>query len=186
MAVGIIHNLVFYFNITRCTTQNSTSMNISLNLGKSYFVWILGQMTHFVWILGQMSHFVWIGQMGKTTEYEYEYYLATQKWPNTNTNIIWPPNNDRILYTNTNGFYVTLSHYLGLIHFDWYHFLSLGFGGCTNIAMMNRCSGSMIQNLMTFYYDDWWHTFSINLFHFYIIIQTTVDFFIPSLICTDL
>ena len=56
-------NLVFYFNITRCTTQNSTRMNISLNLGKSYFVGILGQMAHFVWILGQMSHFVWVGQM---------------------------------------------------------------------------------------------------------------------------
>ena len=24
------------------------------------------------------------------TEYEYEYYLASQKWSNTNTNIIWP------------------------------------------------------------------------------------------------
>ena len=23
------------------------------------------------------------------TEYEYEYYSAFQKWPNTNTNIIW-------------------------------------------------------------------------------------------------
>ena len=30
------------------------------------------------------------------TEYEYEYISATQKWPNTNTNIIRLPNNDRI------------------------------------------------------------------------------------------
>ena len=30
------------------------------------------------------------------TEYEYEYYLAFQKWPNTNTNIIRRPKNDRI------------------------------------------------------------------------------------------
>ena len=29
------------------------------------------------------------------TEYEYEYYSATQKWPNTNTNIIRFPNNDQ-------------------------------------------------------------------------------------------
>ena len=30
----------------------------------------------------------------KTTEYEYEYYSATQKWPNTNNILL--PNNDRI------------------------------------------------------------------------------------------
>ena len=30
------------------------------------------------------------------TEYEYEYYSASQKWPNTNTNIIRFPKNDRI------------------------------------------------------------------------------------------
>ena len=30
------------------------------------------------------------------TEYEYEYYLVSQKWPNTNTNIIRFPKNDRI------------------------------------------------------------------------------------------
>ena len=30
------------------------------------------------------------------TEYEYEYYSASQKWPNTNTNIIRVPKNDRI------------------------------------------------------------------------------------------
>ena len=30
------------------------------------------------------------------TEYEYEYYSATQTWPDTNTNIIWIPNNDQI------------------------------------------------------------------------------------------
>ena len=28
------------------------------------------------------------------TEYEYEYYSISQKWPNTNTNIIWFPKND--------------------------------------------------------------------------------------------
>ena len=32
----------------------------------------------------------------KMTEYEYEYYSASQKWPNTNTNIIRLPENDRI------------------------------------------------------------------------------------------
>ena len=32
----------------------------------------------------------------KMTEYEYEYYRATQKWSNTNTNIILLPNNNRI------------------------------------------------------------------------------------------
>ena len=32
----------------------------------------------------------------KMTEYEYEYYSISQKWPNTNTNIIWLPRNDRI------------------------------------------------------------------------------------------
>ena len=31
-----------------------------------------------------------------TTEYEYEYYSVSQKWPNTNTNIIRFPKNDRI------------------------------------------------------------------------------------------
>ena len=30
------------------------------------------------------------------TKYEYEYYSVSQKWPNTNTNIIWHPNNDQI------------------------------------------------------------------------------------------
>ena len=30
------------------------------------------------------------------TEYEYEYYSVSQKWPNTNTNIIRSPKNDRI------------------------------------------------------------------------------------------
>ena len=30
------------------------------------------------------------------TEYEYEYYLVSQKWPNTNTNIIRFPKNDWI------------------------------------------------------------------------------------------
>ena len=30
------------------------------------------------------------------TEYEYEYYLTFQKWPNTNTNIIRFPKNDQI------------------------------------------------------------------------------------------
>ena len=30
------------------------------------------------------------------TEYEYEYYSVSQKWPNTNTNIIRFPKNDRI------------------------------------------------------------------------------------------
>ena len=30
------------------------------------------------------------------TEYEYEYYSVAQKWPNTNTNIIRFPKNDRI------------------------------------------------------------------------------------------
>ena len=30
------------------------------------------------------------------TEYEYEYYSDTQKWPNMNTNIILLTNNDRI------------------------------------------------------------------------------------------
>ena len=30
------------------------------------------------------------------TEYEYEYYSTFQKWPNTNTNIIRFPQNDRI------------------------------------------------------------------------------------------
>ena len=30
------------------------------------------------------------------TEYEYEYYSVTQKWPNTNTNIIRLPRNDQI------------------------------------------------------------------------------------------
>ena len=30
------------------------------------------------------------------TEYEYEYYSASQKWSNTNTNIIRRPKNDRI------------------------------------------------------------------------------------------
>ena len=30
------------------------------------------------------------------TEYEYEYYSVSQKWPNTNTNIIRLPKNDRI------------------------------------------------------------------------------------------
>ena len=30
------------------------------------------------------------------TEYEYEYYSVSQKWPNTNTNIIWFPKNDWI------------------------------------------------------------------------------------------
>ena len=29
------------------------------------------------------------------TEYEYEYFSATQKWPIANTNIILLPNNDR-------------------------------------------------------------------------------------------
>ena len=28
------------------------------------------------------------------TKYEYEYYSISQKWPNTNTNIIWFPKND--------------------------------------------------------------------------------------------
>ena len=32
----------------------------------------------------------------KITEYEYEYYSASQKWPNTNTNIIRFPKNYRI------------------------------------------------------------------------------------------
>ena len=32
----------------------------------------------------------------KMTEYEYEYYSASQKWPNTNMNIIRFPKNDRI------------------------------------------------------------------------------------------
>ena len=30
------------------------------------------------------------------SEYEYEYYSVSQKWPNTNKNIIWFPKNDRI------------------------------------------------------------------------------------------
>ena len=29
-------------------------------------------------------------------EYEYEYYSVSQKWPNTNTNIIWFLKNDRV------------------------------------------------------------------------------------------
>ena len=32
----------------------------------------------------------------KMTEYEYEYYSATQKWPKPNTNIFLLPNNDQI------------------------------------------------------------------------------------------
>ena len=32
----------------------------------------------------------------KITEYKYEYYSAFQKWPNTNTNIIWLSRNDWI------------------------------------------------------------------------------------------
>ena len=32
----------------------------------------------------------------KVTENQYEYYSATHKWPNTNTNIIPLHNNDRI------------------------------------------------------------------------------------------
>ena len=43
----------------------------------------------------------------KMTQYEYEYYLATQKWPNTNMNIILLPNNDRIL-----GFPKMIEYYI--------------------------------------------------------------------------
>ena len=46
---------------------------------------------HLALVLGQR----WANSVLRT-EYEYEYYSVAQKWPNTNTNIIRFPKNDRI------------------------------------------------------------------------------------------
>ena len=45
--------------------------------------------------MGEPSHQRWANSV-LMTEYEYEYYSASQKWPNTNTNIIRFPKNYRI------------------------------------------------------------------------------------------
>ena len=59
------------------------------------------------------------GQHGspKTTKYEYEYYSAFQKWPNTNTNIIG-------LSKNTNNIFFVLAQQCNIrgafIHFSFW------------------------------------------------------------------
>ena len=51
------------------------------------------------------------------TEYEYEYYSVTQKWPNMNSNIIRLPDNDQIQISF--GFPKKIEYYIYKDKFCW-------------------------------------------------------------------
>ena len=69
----------------------NTSWDMQIANGNAVPCHNLGAFCSFLWLLEQR----WANSVLRT-EYEYEYYSSSKKWPNTNTNIIRLSKTDRI------------------------------------------------------------------------------------------